>query len=274
MSALTKQYIKELNEGVKNLFNSNTWRDYLTFLSKFHAYSVNNTIAIFSQRPEATLVASFTDWKKRGRSVRKGERGIQIIAPHTYKEINPQTGEEENRLAFHLAHCFDVSQTTGKDLPESPCHMLVGNVTDYIPIREALCQIAPVYVEFKDINNSANGYFDRSNCVIVVKDSLSELQTVKTLIHEIAHALLHAKGADEENADMYSREVQAESVAYVVCRYLGLNTSDYSFGYIAGWSKDQSLEELKASIEAINRTSDQIIKNIESITQQKGDTYE
>lgn len=268
MSSLTKKYIEELNQGVQTLFTSRKWKEYLEFLSKFHAYSANNTIAIFLQRPDASLVASFTDWRKRGRSVKKGEKGIKVIAPHTYTETDEKTGEEKQRIGFHLAHCFDVSQTHGADLPEGPCRTLTADVAGYAALRDALVRISPVPVAYDSFDGNANGYYSPLEDRIVVKTDLPELQTVKTTIHEIAHAILHSKDGAEEKADQRTREVQAESVAYTVCRYLGLDTSDYSFGYVAGWSKKQSTDELKASVEAITRTADQIIKSLEN--EQKG----
>lgn len=267
MAKSIKEYIEEINEGVKALFTSDSWKNYLTFLSRFHSYSVNNTIAIYMQRPDASLVASFTDWQRNGRYVMKGERGIRIIAPHTYKAVNHETGEEEQRLGFHLTHCFDVSQTDGKDLPESPCRELTDDVEDYVSLRDTLCQISPVPVRYGEIAGDANGYYSHRDLEIVVRDSLRESQKIKTTIHEIAHAWLHAKGADEEKADRYTREVQAESVAYTVCQYLGIDSSDYSFGYIAGWSKTQELDELKKSIDAITKTSNRIISDIEDVMQ-------
>ena len=264
MSALTKKYIDELDQGVKEIFTSGKWREYLEFLSKFHNYSVNNTIAIFRQRPDASLVASFTDWRKRGRSVRKGERGIKVIAPHTYIVTDKQTGEEKQQIGFHISYCFDVSQTCGKELPEEPCRALASNVDGYAALRDALICISPVPVAYQPIDSSAYGYYSPAQACIVVKDNLPELQTVKTTIHEIAHAMLHGKDCDEEHANRHTREVQAESVAYTVCRYLGLDTSEYSFGYVASWSESQTTDELKVSVEAIARTADQIIKGIET----------
>lgn len=263
MSELTKKYIEELDQGIRSLFTSRKWQDYLIFLSRFHAYSVNNTLAIYVQRPDASLVASFSDWRKRGRYVKRGEKGIQIIAPHTYKVEDPDTGEEKQFLGFHLAYCFDISQTDGDELPESPCRTLDAVVDGYIQLRDALCAISPAPVTYAHIDGNANGYYELDECCIVVSDSLPEMQSIKTTIHEIAHAWLHSRGGDEEKVNQRTREVQAESVAYTVCRYLGLDTSDYSFGYIASWSKKQSLDELKASIGAITRTADQIIKDLE-----------
>ena len=267
MSDRTKKYIEELNEGVKALFTSKKWKDYLTFLSRFHAYSVNNTIAIYTQRPDASLVASMSTWNKLGRFIRKGERGIKIISPHDFTVSNPNTGKEEKRLGFHMSHCFDVSQTEGKDLPESPCRKLTADVNNYDQLRDALCAISPVPVVYCSFDSKANGYFSAEAGEIVVQDNLSQAQSVQTTLHELAHALLHAKGAEGEKTDRRTREVQAECVAYTVCQYLGIDSKNYSFGYIAGWSKNKTLDELKASIEVIARTSDRIIKGLEELIQ-------
>ena len=264
MSDLTRKYIADLDAGVRDLFNSERWKNYLDFLSKFHRYSANNTIAIFLQRPTASLVASFSDWRRKGRQVRKGEHGIKILAPHTIKDVDDETGEIKQRLGFHLAYCFDVSQTDGADLPEGPARQLTGSVDDYDRIWDTLLAVSPVPVSVEPITDcEANGYYSHTDQRIVVRDGLAEMQRVKTAIHEIAHALLHAKGSEEANADRSTREVQAESVAYVLCRALGLDTSNYSFGYVAGWSHDRELKALKASLDAIVRTSDKILKAFE-----------
>ena len=264
MSDLTRKYIADLDAGVRDLFNSERWKNYLDFLSKFHRYSANNTIAIFLQRPTASLVASFSDWRRKGRQVRKGEHGIKILAPHTIKDVDDETGEIKQRLGFHLAYCFDVSQTDGADLPEGPARQLTGSVDDYDRIWDTLLAVSPVPVSVEPITDcEANGYYSHTDQRIVVRDGLAEMQRVKTAIHEIAHALLHAKGSEEANADRSTREVHAESVAYVVCRALGLDTSNYSFGYVAGWSHDRELKALKASLDAIVRTSDKILKAFE-----------
>ena len=241
MSDLTRKYVAELDAGVRDLFASDRWKSYLEFLSKFHRYSANNTIAIYLQRPTASLVA-----------------------PHTVKDVDDDTGEIKQRLGFHIAYCFDVSQTDGADLPEGPARQLTGSVDDYDSIWDTLLAVSPVPVSIEPIEDcEANGYYSNTDQRIVVRDGLAELQRVKTAIHEIAHAMLHAKGAEEADADRSTREVQAESVAYVVCRALGLDTSDYSFGYVAGWSADKELKALKASLDCIVRTSDKILKAFE-----------
>ena len=253
------------------MFSSDRWKNYLEFLAKFHRYSANNTIAIYLQRPTASLVASFSDWRRRGRKVRKGEHGIKILAPHTVKDVDDDTGEIKQRLGFHIAYCFDVSQTDGADLPEGPARQLTGSVDDYDSIWDTLLAVSPVPVSIEPIEDcEANGYYSHTDQRIVVRDGLAELQRVKTAIHEIAHAMLHAKGAEEADADRSTREVQAESVAYVVCRSLGLDTSDYSFGYVAGWSSDKELKALKASLDCIVRTSDKILKAFEPAENNSG----
>lgn len=271
MSKNTKQFIADLDRGVKELFSSQRWQDYLTFLSKFHHYSVNNTIAIFMQRPTATRVASFTDWQtKFGRQIRKGEKGIRIIAPHTYKDIDPDTGEEKQYLAFHLTHCFDVSQTTGKPLPQHPARNLVGNLDNFAALRDAITAISPAPISYKPLADGVHGCYDTRSGEITICTGLGERQTIKTLLHEIAHAHLHSQGGEQEKADQFTREVQAESVAYVVCRYLDIDSSAYSFGYIAGWSHDKTLPELKSSIEAISKAADAMITDLENMNRQKG----
>ena len=273
MSEKTKSYIEELNEGVKALFSSDKYKSYLDFLSHFHSYSINNCISIFLQRPDASLVASYTDWKKRNRLVRHGEKGIKIIAPHIY-EVEKTDGTTAQQIGFHLAYTFDISQTEGEPLPESPCQPVDAAVADGMSVLDMLSnKVAPCPVEFTEFEGSANGYYNSAENRIVVRASLSESMRIRCLLHEIAHAWLDSKySAERETAnkesdarvDQHTREVRAESVSYCCSKYLGLDTSCYSFGYIATWSKDKTLDELKASISAITRTADQIIKDIES----------
>lgn len=262
MSELTKRYIAELDAGIRDLFQSERWTGYLRFLARFHRYSVNNTLAIYAQRPDATLVASFSDWKRMGRSVKKDEHGMKIIAKHETKEIDEDTGEEKRRIGFHLAHCFDVSQTTGDALPENPCQTLRADVDGYSALLDALRAVSPAPIEIQSIQSAANGYYLPGNNQIVIKSGLSQAQTVKTTIHEIAHAMLHGRGKSHEKTDQRTREVQAESVAYVVCQCIGVDSSDYSFRYIAGWSQGKELTELKASIKTISSTADRIIDGL------------
>ena len=197
MSDLTRKYIADLDAGVRDLFSSNRWMNYLEFLSKFHRYSANNTIAIYLQRPTASLVASFSDWRRKGRKVRKGEHGIKILAPHIIKDTDDETGEVKQRIGFHLAYCFDISQTDGKDLPEGPARQLTGTVDDFAHIWATLLAVSPVPVSTESITDSAaNGYYSHTDQRIVVREGLAELQRIKTVIHEIAHAMPHTKGAE------------------------------------------------------------------------------
>lgn len=262
MSEKTKNYIEELNAGVKQLFTSKKWKDYLSFLSRFHSYSVNNTIAIYLQRPDASLVCSYTDWKKHNRIVTHGQKGIKIICPHTY-EVQHEDGTTHQQVGFHLGYCFDVSQTEGEPLPESPCTPVDAEIADGQSVLDMLQRIAPCAVVFEEFDGNANGFFNNSENRIVVKPSLSEAMRIRCLLHEIAHAWLDNKFSSDKETDQRTREVRAESVSYCVSKYLGLDTSDYSFGYVANWSKSQALDELKASITAITKTADRIIRDIE-----------
>lgn len=267
MSEKIKGYIKELNDGVKALFESQKYQDYLNFLGSFHSYSVNNQIAIFTQRPDARRCASFTDWKqKHNRIVRRGERGIKILCPHLYS-VETENGNEEVRLGFHIGYTFDVSQTYGEDLPESPCLPVNVDVIDGQRLIDVLVKASPVPVAFEDFDSDANGYFSTDENRIVVKPSLSEAMKIRCLIHEIAHSHLDSKTSEDKAVDAHTREVRAESISYVVSRTLQLDTSCYSFGYVAGWSKDKTLDELKNSLTVIGRTVDRIIKDIEDCQQ-------
>ena len=223
------------------------------------------------QKPEASLVAGYKAWQtKFKRQVRKGEKGITIIAPcpHKFKkQIEDENGniteKEVQYTSYRATTVFDISQTDGEDVPDHYVEMLTGEVENYSELIDKLKSVSPVPVEFETITTGANGYFNLVEKRIAVNDGMSEQQTVKTLIHEISHAILHDKETGEEkDADKHTREVQAESVAYTVCNSLGLDTSDYSFGYVAGWSKDKDAKELKASMEVIRKTAKTIIDSL------------
>lgn len=265
----THELIQKLQDGIRDLFNSGRYADYLQFLSAFHNYSAGNCLLIWSQMPEATLVASYSDWNnKHHRQVKKGAKGIKILCPHTYRE-NDEKGEQRERISFHCGTCFDVSQTyaiCGEDIPQL-CRSLDYDVVGFRALlRIFMQQISPVPVQFENIPGNTRGYFSPTECRISIKEGMSEADTLKTLIHEIAHAMLHAKGAEEEKTDRRTKEVEAESIAYVVSQHLNIDTSDYSFGYVAGWSSDKSVPELRISIEVIRKTSDIIIGLIEEAT--------
>ena len=274
---------EKLEQGVHELFESEKYKAYLSSMSKFHNYSLNNTILISMQKPDATLVAGYQAWKKNhGRQVKRGEKGIKIITPAPYKVkterdvIDPNTRKavldadgkpkketvEIERPSFRVATVFDVSQTEGKEIPTLGVEELTGSVDGYGKFLTALEQTSPVPVSFEEITGGAKGYFHTAENRIAIQEGMSEIQTVKTLIHEMAHATLHA-GKDREKFDTRTREVQAESVAYTVCQHYGIETSDYSFGYIAGWSTGKETAELKASLETIRSTSSDLIGRID-----------
>lgn len=264
--------IKKLEEGVKGVFESDAYKAYLTTMSKFHSYSFGNCILIAMQKPDATQVAGFKAWKdKFHRTVKKGEKGIQIIAPCPHKRkqevvlADCTTEEREVRYTtYRTAYVFDVSQTEGEPLPEI-VRKLSADVTGYEELVSKLTAVSPVPVAFEDVGGGAHGCYNLVEKRIKVQPGMSQSQTIKTLVHEIAHSILHDKEAGEQkDADRRTMEVQAESVSYAVNSYLGIDTSDYSFGYIAGWSSGRDTKELKASLEVIHRTTVQIINGMEA----------
>ena len=266
-----KEITEDLQKGVRELFESDSYKDYLSCMSKFYHYSFNNTLLIYMQYPSASLVAGYTKWEDTfSRHVKKGETGIRILAPCKMKKTKTVTNEdgttEEKEVSFMRykpVSVFDVSQTEGKDLPEIPCRSLTGSVDDFDSVFARVTAFSPVPIGFDDIRDGANGYFQTVEKRIVIKNGLSQEQTLKTAIHEIAHAILHDRdNGAEKDSDRATMEVQAESVAYTVCSYYGLDTSDYSFGYVAGWSKDKEAKELAASREVIRKTAKEIIEGI------------
>ena len=285
-----REITDKLEQGIKELFESEKFKEYLTTMSKFYNYSFNNTLLIAMQKPDATLIAGYTSWQRNfDRHVMKGEKGIKILAPAPYKaqeereKIDPATQKpvldadgkpvtetvEVMRPAFKVVSVFDVSQTDGKELPDIAVDELTGSVENYAAFFEALKQESPVPISFEDIPGGAKGYFSHVENRIAIQDGMSEIQTVKTAIHEIAHAKLHAikpdeKVAPEERKDRHTKEVEAESVAYTVCQRYGIETSDYSFGYIAGWSSDKDTKELKGSLETIRSTAAEMIESIDA----------
>ncbi len=283
-----KEITAHLEAGVKDLFDSERYQNYLTAMSKFHDYSLNNTLLIVMQKPDASLVAGYTTWKKEfERHVKKDEKGIKILAPAPYKikkesekldpdgkpiigaDGKPVTEQTEITVpAFKVVSVFDVSQTDGKEIPDIAVDALTGSVEQYEDFFKALEQTSPVPVGFERIESGAHGYYHLEDKRIALNEGESELQTVKTLIHEIAHAKLHdidlnAPTDMQERPSRRTREVEAESIAYTVCQHFGLDTSDYSFGYIAGWSSDKEIKELKASLETIRQTASELITEID-----------
>ena len=278
------QITDKLEKGVRDVFQSDKYKQFLNVMAKFPRYSVNNTMLIMMQRPDAQLCQSFTGWKQMGRYVKKGEKGISILAPAPYKIEREQTKlDEKGRLvfdadgepvkekvevtirAFKVVKTFDLSQTDGKELPTIGPSELVGNIEGYPKLLQALQEISPVPVSFELIDGDAKGFYHLEDKKIVVQDGMSEVQTIKTLLHEMAHQKLHDKDNVPEAKDISrnGKEVEAESVAYVVCQHYGINTSDYSFSYVAGWSEGKETPELKASLDKIRQTASEFIYQID-----------
>ena len=294
-----KDRIKEITagieQGIKELFESDRYRQYLSTMSRFHKYSLNNVMLIHSQRPDATLVAGFNKWKNQfGRHVKKGERGIQILAPVPFKKkvdevkLDPHTKapmldkdgnlvKEEKEVSvpmFKVVSVFDVSQTDGKPLPVL-AHSLSGDVQQYEVFMEALRRTSPVPIVIAHTDRDVDGFFDLTAQQITIQDGMSQVQTICAGVHEIAHSKLHnydkmTELADDgvtvlapEEKDRHTEEVEAESISYAVCQYFGIETADNIFGYIASWSQGKELKELRASLETINRTSSELISSIE-----------
>ena len=284
-----KEITDRLEQGIAELFDSERYREYLKVMSKFHNYSFNNTLLIAMQKPDASLVAGFSAWKNNfERNVMKGQKGIKIIAPSPYKikqemqKIDPHTQKpvigkdgkpvtEEKEVtipAYKVVSVFDVSQTEGKELPDIAVDELTGDVDRYKDFFAALEKTSPVPIAFENIEGGSHGYYHLEDKRIAINEGMSELQTLKTAIHEIAHAKLHdidlnAPKDEQPRVDRRTREVEAESVAYTVCQHYGLDTSDYSFGYVAGWSSGRELSELKSSLETIRSAAAEIINSID-----------
>ena len=294
-----KQITDKLEQGVHQIFESDNYRAYLSTMAKFHSYSLNNTILIAMQKPGATLVAGYTAWQKdHDRHVKKGQKGNQIIAPSPYKvkqerdALDPKTGKpqmdaqgnplkeiiEVERPAFKVATVFDISQTEGKELPSIGVNELSGGVDGYEALLDALKATCPVPIAFEDIPSGAKGYYHTEDHRIALQEGMSQMQTVKTLIHEMSHERMHSHEKEkpvEERLSRRSMEVEAESVAFVVGTALSaehpelkLDFSDYSFGYIAGWSSGKETAELKASLGRIQATASEMISEIEGHLQE------
>lgn len=253
----------QLERGMHEVFATEHYQSYLEMLARFHRYSVSNSILIWLQKPEATLVAGFSQWHNQfHRYVRKGEKGIRIIVPILLHKKEAEDINENRIRGYRTAVVFDVSQTEGEELPACAIPALEGKVNDFPAFFEALLLASPVPVSLKEINGSANGLYQPKEKRIVIRNDLSQIHQIKTLLHEIAHAKLHDEDFDPS---LYNREVEAESVAYTVSSYYGIDTSLYSFPYIAEWSKEKNGKELKASMERIRKTSSSFIETINSL---------
>lgn len=286
-----KEITERLEQGVKELFTSERYMEYLKTMSQFHNYSFNNTMLIAMQKPDATLVAGYQAWQKKfKRQVKRGEKGIQIIAPTPIREKEevekfdpvtnepilrpdgkPETEEIEHIIPrFRLTTVFDISQTYGEPLPELETPELIGSVENFEIFMQAIREVSPVPIRFNEIESGAKGYYSNVNKEIVIQQGMSESQTMKTGVHETTHAKLHDRDIMEElgeKKNQMTREVEAESVAYTVCQYFGLDTSDYSFPYIAGWSSSMDMKELRSSMDTIRKTAGEMIDGMTEVMQ-------
>lgn len=276
--------LKSLETGVENIFTGDKYAQYLQTMSKFHRYSFNNTLLIAMQRPDATLVTGYRNWQSMGRQVKKGEKGITILAPAPIKrkreqEIldqnhmplldadgNPRTEEVEVVIPrFKPTTVFDISQTDGEPIETLAPEELTEAVADYDLFMKAITAVSPVPIRFDEIAGEAKGYYHSGDKEIVIQKGMSESQTIKTAIHETGHARLHDKDIMEKQGiekDRLTKEVEAESVAYCVCSAFGVDTSEYSFPYIAGWSSNRDMKELKASMDIIRKTAGEMIDEL------------
>ena len=292
MAVDRKQQMKEITErleqGVKDIFTSEMYTTYLRTMAKFHNYSFNNTLLIAMQRPDATLVAGFNAWKNKfNRYVKKGEKGIQIIAPAPIKEVEErekidkdtglavlnENGEPEMERVeyvvprFRLTTVFDISQTDGEPIPSLEVNELTASVKDYALLTAAIEQVSPVPMRFDEIEGDAKGYYNDADKEICIQVGMGESQTIKTMIHEVAHAMLHNSDLMKqrgEEKDRLTKETEAESIAFTVCSALGIDTSDYSFPYVASWASGKEMKELKDSMDTIRLTAADFLEKLEA----------
>lgn len=285
-----KDITDRLEQGVSEIFQSEKYQQFLDTMAKFPQYSLNNNLLIMMQKPDATLCQSYTGWKQMGRFVKKGEKGIRILAPAPYKMEREQDKLDEkgkaildkdgepvketvqiNITAFKPVSTFDLSQTDGEPLPTIGASELTGSVEGYATLFEAIKEASPVPIGFEDIKGGAKGYFHTEENRIAIQEGMSEVQNVKTAIHEMAHAKLHNMEAQKAREDggqtRSSKEVEAESVAYTVCQHFGIDTSDYSFAYVAGWSQGKEMPELKESLNTIRTAASELITAIDEKAQ-------
>lgn len=277
--------IKSISQGIEDYIKSGKYREILDNLSTFHQYSLNNSLLIALQKPDATYVASYATWKQKfNRQVNAGEKGIKIFCPVIYHEKNKKDTEttenkkeeideavestmEASKIRFKIGNVFDVSQTSqikGKEvIVFNPCRDLTGVVDNFDAYLKAIREVSPVDVEIRHLNESVKGYYDRNEQLIVIQEGMSEMQTIKTGIHELAHSIIHSD--EEENKKngftRADKEVQAESTAYVVAKHFGIDSKDYSFPYVAAWAGD--IERIKNNLEVVRNASNFIIENME-----------
>lgn len=286
-----KHITDRLEKGVSEIFQSEKYQQFLDTMARFPQYSLNNNLLIMMQKPDATLCQSYTGWKQMGRFVKKGEKGIRILAPAPYKMEREQDKLDEkgkavldkdgepvketvqiNITAFKPVSTFDLSQTDGEPLPTIGASELTGSVEGYATLFEAIKEASPVPIGFEDIKGGTKGYFHTEENRIAIQEGMSEVQNVKTAIHEMAHAKLHNMEAQKAREDggqtRSSKEVEAESVAYTVCQHFGIDTSDYSFAYVAGWSQGKEMPELKESLNTIRTAASELITAIDEKAQE------
>lgn len=286
--AKVKALTDKLEAGVKAVFEDENYLAYLKAMSQFHHYSFRNVMLILLQCPHASLVAGYNDWKKKfDRHVKAGENGIAILAPSPRKFISHQLKTDPNTKQYiigedgkpetepvivryneyRVVYVYDVSQTEGKELPSYGVDELVGDVAHYDKLLSAISQISPVPIEFM-LPDKTDGLCSYKEQKIYISKGMSQLHTIEVMIHEVAHAKLHDwtnKNEDYEQKNRRTREVEAESVAFVVCQHFGLDPSASAFPYIAGWSKGKELEELNSSLERISKTASYMIEQIEKL---------
>lgn len=276
--------MKSLESGVEDFFTSEKYGEYLKTMTKFHRYSFNNTLLIAMQRPDATLVTGYRNWQSMGRQVKKGEKGITILAPAPKKQKKAQALFDQNQMPildengnqkfeevevviprFKATTVFDINQTEGDPIQTISPEELTEAVEDFNLFMEAITEISPVPIRFDEIEGSAKGYYDNANKEIVIRKGMSESQTIKTAIHESGHARLHDRDIMKSvgiQKDRETKEVEAESVAYCVCSAFQVETSDYSFPYIAGWSSGRDMKELRASMDTIRQTAGEMVDEL------------
>lgn len=257
-----KKAFQQIELGVKNVFESENYKKYLKTMSKFHRYSINNSLLIMIQFPNATQVTGASIWNTMGRSILKGSKAIKILIPHPYKKEIEIDGElvEKDFCYFTLGNVFDVSQTTGEELP-TICNELEDNSPEILSLIEKVSSISTYPINYWNLKNGSKGYFSTKDNKIVIKKGMSSSQTMKTLVHEIAHSRLHAS----TTISRQQAEIEAESIAFVVCNHFNVNTSDYSFEYIANWSNGKDASELKAILTNIQKEAKTIINEIEVV---------
>lgn len=270
------QLTDRLESGIRELYTSGRYAAYLAAMSRFHQYSYKNALLILLQCPAATRVAGYHTWKTAfGRQVKAGSVGIKIFAPCVYRKVleteDPDEAEKKTIPFYKVVTVFDESQTEGRELPSLGASALSGDVPDFENIYARLAALSPLPVEQGPVPGQAKGYTSFTEGKIVIRPGMSQVQTVKTLIHELAHARLHdpKNQPKDRKKPREQKEVEAESIAYVVCQYFGIDTGDYSFGYVAGWSKGRELEELKDSLDLIHSTASEIIHTIQPPPVQK-----